>query len=510
MAVAAPLRELQAGTFTAAQRRLVIWLTAIALAVTVGFSQLVVRLEFLALVPLACILVLVAVFWRPKAGLYVGFLMTLMFEASSADVLMLPGRYFQYGLQSTLGLNGLILSPLEMLLLFTLLVWWLRGVVTRRLDYRAGLLGWPVALFFLAILFGLVRGIVLGGGDSYVAFWEARSLAYFGICYILGANLIRTRRDVTWLLGIHLLGVGLYAIEGMYRDVALIRTGVLGVTQEFAYSREVVIFLSAMLLQVLIHRVLGAPLWIQLTGPVLAMIGFYTLLANQRRSGYIALFVGFAMFALVWLVCHRKAFLLIVVPALIAVAVYLPLFWNATGLLGQPARAVRSLSAPDERDASSNAYREMEKINVRETIKSDPILGVGFGRPFNFVIPLPDLSWFPFWHYQPHHNVLWVWLKTGAIGFTVFWMMMLGGIALAANRAKTLVDPATRAFAFVGMAALGMTLVFCYVDLGLVNNRVTMYLGTILGALSTLHLIKEEPPRPKRVRPVSSGVRWTV
>ena len=296
----------------------------------------------------------------------------------------------------------------------------------------------------------------------------------------------------------------------MYRDVALIRPNVLLVAQEFAYSHEVVIFLAALILQVLIQRVLGAPLWVQLVGPVLASVAFYTLLATQRRAGYIALFVGFIAFALVWAVSHRKAFVFIVVPALVAVSIYLPLFWNNTGMLGQPARAVRSLSAPDDRDASSNAYREMEKVNVRETIMSDPILGVGFGRPFLFVIPLPDLSWWPFWHYQPHHNVLWVWLKTGAFGFTAFWMMMLGGIALAANRAKTLRDPTTRSFAFVAMAAITITLVFCYVDLGLTNNRVTMYLGTILGALSTLHLIKEDPPRPKRVRPGSSGVRWPV
>ena len=510
MAVAAPVRELQTGTFTAANRRLVIWLTVIAVVATIGFSQLVVRLEFLALVPLACLLVLAAIFWRPKVGLYVSFAMTLLFEMTSPDVLMLPGRYFQYGLQSTLGLTGMIISPLEMLLLFTLLVWWLRGLVTRRLDYRAGLLGWPVALFFLAILFGLLRGTVLGGGDSYVAFWEARSLAYFGICYILGANLIRTRRDVAALLAVHLLATGLYAIEGMYRDVALVRPGLLLVAQEFAYSHEVVIFLAAMILQVLIQRVLGAPLWVQLIGPFLGAIAIYTMLATQRRAGYIALFVGFAAFALVWLVCHRKAFFMIVVPAMVAIALYLPVFWNDTGLLGQPARAVRSLSAPDERDASSNAYREMEKVNVRETIMSDPILGVGFGRPFLFIIPLPDLSWWPFWRFQPHHNVLWVWLKTGAVGFTLFWMMMLGGIALAANRAKILIDPTTRSFAFVAMAALAITLVFCYVDLGLTNGRVTMYLGTILGALSTLHLIKEDPHPPRRVRPVSSGVRWAV
>jgi hypothetical protein len=510
VAIAATPRQYQLGAFVSAQRRLVIGLSVLAVLLTIGFSQLIIRLEFLAVVPLIILLVLGAIFWQPKVGLYVSLGMTLLFEMVSPDPLMLPGRFFQYGLQATLGLNGVIVSPLEMLLLFSLLVWWLRGIVTRKLDYRAGALGWPVALFFLAILFGLVRGIVIGGGDAYIAFWEARSLVYFGVCYLLGANLVRTRGDLKGLLFVHLLAGGGFAILGAYRDLALVRTGLLGVPQEFVFSHEVVIFLSAVILQALIHRVVGAPIWVQLVAPLLGAVAFYTLLASQRRAGYIALFVGFALIALVWLFTNRKAVFLIVVPAALAIAVYLPVFWNASGLLGQPARAVRSISAPDERDASSNAYREMEKINVRETIRSDPFWGVGFGRPFTFYLPLPDLSFWPFWRYQPHHNVLWVWLKTGAVGFSFFWMMMMGGIALAAHRARRLTEPTQRAFALLALAILGVSLVYCYVDLGLTNNRVTMYLGTVLGVLSTVHLMRDDPERAGRRRPVSTGVRWNV
>lgn len=269
------------------------------------------------------------------------------------------------------------------------------------------------------------------------------------------------------------------------------------VPQEFAFSREIVIFLGVLILQALIGLVVGGPRWMRILAVLVVPIAMFTLLATQRRSGPIALAIAFVLIALPWLIRHRKAILLILVPGLIASAIYLPLFWNNTGMLGQPARAVRSLSAPDERDASSNDYRAQEAINVRETIRSDPLLGVGFGREFLFVVPLADLSWWPFWKYQPHHNFLWVWLKVGAPGFTVFCILMFGALALASSRALTLRDTSLITFAYIGMASVITTLVFCYVDLGLTNGRVTTFLGVVLGVLAVLRKIEEDDPPPE-------------
>src|SRR5207244_10663074 len=139
---------------------------------------------------------------------------------------------------------------------------------------------------------------------------------------------------------------------------------------------------------------------------------------------------------------------------LFALSGYLPLFWNNPRPTGQPARSVRSLVSPDPRDASSNEYRDLEAINVRATIDSSPLMGVGFGREFQFVVPLPDLSFWQFWHYEPHHNILWVWLKTGAIGFIAFWTLMGTALALAAHHARRLLIPAWRSFAHLSIAAI--------------------------------------------------------
>src|SRR5205823_12198073 len=144
---------------------------------------------------------------------------------------------------------------------------------------------------------------------------------------------------------------------------------------------------------------------------------------------------------------------------------------NNTSMVGQPARAIRSLYEPDPRDAASNLYRDLEKIDVRATIHSDPIFGVGFGRPFLFVAPLPDISWWPFWHYEPHHNIMWVWLKVGTLGFIIFWVLMGAAVARAGYLVRKVNATEARIWALFALTAVMTTLVFSYVDLGLVSGR---------------------------------------
>jgi O-antigen ligase len=494
--------------YEANERRRVVWSAVIATAAALVLGPVVLWIGAAAVVAPLIVAALAAIVWQPKLGLLGALTLVMLFEMTSPDLLMTPGRYLTYGLQSSLGVSGFIASPLELLLLLTLAIWLTKGLVQHRLGYRGGDLGWPTALFFGSLLIGLVRGAA-GGGDMYVAFWEVRSLLYLGVCYVLAANLIRTRRDVGILVSVLLVANGLYALEGAFRYVFLIRTGVLGVVSEFNYAHEVVIFLAVVMLQALVQLVLGGSLWRRVVGLMVAPIALFTLVATERRAGSIALAIAFVLIALPWLARHRKAILLILLPGLLAAAIYLPLFWNNTGFLSQPARAVRSLSAPDARDASSNEYREQEAINVRETIRSDPLLGVGFGRQFLFVVPLPDLSWWPFWKYQPHNNVLWVWLKVGAPGFTVFLILMFGSLALASSRALTLHDRTLVTFAYVSIASVVASLVFCYVDLGLTNGRLTVFLGSVLGVLAVLRRIEQEdPPAPPAARQAGAGRPW--
>ncbi len=469
---------------THSRRRMAVVAVGVVLA-SLGLTRLVLLYDLVVVGVLLAWIGIVAVVVQPRLGLYALVALVMLFEGSGEDPLMLPGVLLNNSLQSTLGASGGILIPLEMLLMLTSLVWLAHGLVRRRMGFRSGALGRPVLLLSVALLFGVVRGL-LGGAIFNYAFWESRFLFQMVLCYVLAANTIRTRGHVRVLMTVILLCGGLGAIEGAWRRFALIDNGLLGQAQETWYSHDSVVMWGLVIMLVFAQQAFGSPRWQRVLGPVLLVITGFTMLASERRAGFIAVMVAFAALSMVLFVAKRKAFLLISLPAIIAAAIYLPVFWNNTGTAGQAARAVRSVSDPDPRDASSNLARDLEAINVRYTIASDPVLGIGFGQPFPQIVPIPDISAFPFWNYEAHHAILWIWMKIGAIGFTLFFVVMCHGLARSASLARKLREPDARVFAILTLSCVILSLVFSYVDLGLTSGRVPIMLGTTLGALSVL------------------------
>jgi len=487
--LAVPPMEESVDWHRSAERARLALLFGIALVASLLLAALALLFNVISVVGLLIWITVIAIAWRPFVGLSVAYGLCMLLEDGGPDQLMLPGYYLHWGLGATLGI-GVALSPMELLLILTFVSWLMQGLARRNLSFRGGSLGIPMLLFFIALVAGVVRGLA-AGGDVNIALWESRFLFYAVMCYTVASNTIRSKKQTTLLVMITVIGTGLFAIEGAYRKLELIDTGKLGVVPDFAYSHMDVVFLGSLPLIVIAQWVYGARAWQKWLGLLFVPITVFTLLATERRAGYIAVIITFLAFGLIFMITHRKAFFTFFVPCIVAFAIYLPLFWNNTTLLGQPARAVRSLSQPDPRDAASNLYRDLELINVRSTIHSNPIIGVGFGRPFDFVVQLPDLSWWQFWHYEPHHNILWVWLKLGTAGFIIFWILMATAAARAAYAVRTLKGREQRVFALVALCAVVMTVSFCYVDLGLVSGRVTIFLGTALGTLSILHLLPD-------------------
>jgi O-Antigen ligase len=426
---------------------------------------------------------------------------SVLFEAATADHLMDLGTYLHRGIGSWTGLP-LILTPLEMLLMLGVAVVLVSEASTTRAEAVAARSlalrlrgGWPVVLFSIALVAGLARG-ALAGGDMYVGMWEARYLLYIPACYLIARGALRTPQHVAGLLRVGLVAATLFAAEGAYRRIALIDTGQLGVTPEFSYEHEDVLFLAAFLLLLLAAYVFGAFRRIRVAGLLAAPLMLFTLFGTERRAGIIVLLVGILVIAVTTLFVRRKAFIMAAFPILIVAVLYLAAFWNAAGIAGQPARAIKSLYEPDPRDAASNLYRILETINIDATIHSDPLLGVGFGRQFLMAVGLPDLSWWPFWRYETHNAILWLWMKMGVIGYVLFWVMIGGAVSRAAFAAKRLFDPTLRCAALFCLVAIIGTVVFAYVDLGLVSGRVTVLLGTALGILAVVERIDRSSPRP--------------
>lgn len=407
----------------------------------------------------------------------------IVFESLFADPLLEIGTYVHRGIETWSGLP-LPLSPLELLLLFGVAA----AVGTTKLGARSAksaTLGWPIFLFMATVVLGVVHGL-LANGDMYIGLWEVRYLLYIPACFVIARTSLRRPEHVWSLLYFGLVAATLFGVEAAYRKLALINTGLLGVNAERYFEHDDVIFLATFLIFALSAFVFRMSGRVRMFGLLASPILFYALLATNRRAGVIVLFVGLLAVALMLFVVKRKAFFMTILPIIGATVLFLALTWNASGLAGQPARAIRSIYEPDSRDAASNIYRVIETFDISATIHESPYLGVGFGREFHMVIQLPDLSWWPFWRFETHNNVLWIWLKTGVVGYVAFWILMGSAISRAAFFTRQLTDHSLRVAALFGLVALVAVIVFGWVDLAFVSGRTTVFLGTILGMLSVL------------------------
>jgi hypothetical protein len=71
---------------------------------------------------------------------------------------------------------------------------------------------------------------------------------------------------------------------------------------------------------------------------------------------------------------------------------------------------------------------------------------------------------------------------------------MGSAVALGAHHVRRRKDPLLQTTALLAITAVISTLVFSYVDLGLTSGRVTVFLGTCLGALAVLDRLRDSAP----------------
>jgi hypothetical protein len=207
-------------------------------------------------------------------------------------------------------------------------------------------------------------------------------------------------------------------------------------------------------------------------------------LANNRRAAWLVLGGGLIVLVVIGycaLPSRRRALNRGALVLAAFSAVYLPAYWNKTGGLAQPARAIHSQISPDPRDAASNLYRFQENANLKYNIHLGGLLGRGFGVPIDYALPIVDISNVdPNIKYVPHNGILYIAMRMGVLGMLAFWAL-LGSAIIAGCRLARAVDRelavigALIASTLVGYALLGS------VDQGFFFYRVALITGTLLG-----------------------------
>jgi O-antigen ligase len=217
------------------------------------------------------------------------------------------------------------------------------------------------------------------------------------------------------------------------------------------------------------------------------------ILVMKRRAGMVALDAGLILLCIVLLKDNFRLFLIAVPIAILGGGALLALTWNEPGGRGQFARSFQTVTdtGPQaEEDRSSNDYRGSEDFNVRFNIKQQPLVGLGFGQEYTFILPVADFAheW-PLWRFVPHNSVMWIWMKAGALAFiallTLFAAAMCRGMQLWTRLEGDRMKPV----AFSLSAMVLMFVLFSYVDLGLVSPRALVFFGAVLGLIGALTVV---------------------
>lgn len=461
-AAAAPLRE--AGALAL--------VVAIAMAATFA---LVIAGPAVAAVPAALVaLALIAAFPRPAAITL--FAACVAFDTAGIDFTS-PVATLIWNMPAPLAAAlPLKTSPFELLLAFSAAVVFVHPAVRReRTPARLPGLAWLVPVVLAA---GLAWGTIEGGKVN-LAYHELRGLIFGSLAFAIAWRLRLTPRD---------LGAPLFAATTALGVVAVLRYVLYlagdrsGVSKEFWFGHETGMFLAfgfvLACLAILRAKSDRQRLYLLLYAALMAL----SMMMTGRRSAILVVLVG--MLVVGWLLLPRRPILLATlgVVTLFSGAAYISAYWDAhSGPLAQPARAIRSQIDPDARDESSDQYREIERGNLQRTLRENPVLGIGFGRPYTVFDPLPELEFWPMQFYTPHQNILWLWLKTGIAGISVLAGLWVVGFSRCIHAARSL--PRRREIPVAPMflaAVLLMYLAYARVDLAFVNSRSAVPLAVAL------------------------------
>ncbi len=378
--------------------------------------------------------------------------------------------------------NSLTVTPLEITLIVAM-----ASVIARRIAVPGtrivtGPLFRPLMIFSGFVFIGLVHGVGTGG-NTRVAVYEVRGLIYLPIIYFLVSNVCRTAQQYRRLLWIGLFGVVGQALFSLsyYGTLSTADKSSLEALGEHGASLAadvlIVFFLAACFVR-------GGTAWRRLLlGAMLVPTLWYYFIA-QRRSAIVALGSAVILLFVVLFWRQRQTFWKVVPIFTIVVIGYTGAFWNVTSGPGFPAQAIKSVISPnsvDQRDKSSDLYRQIENFDLNFTIRQSKVLGLGFGQTFYRPVPLPDISFFEFYQYIPHNSVLWIWIKTGFAGFvSMLYLfsraMMVGAQRIRRQRAGP--DVATMA---VAVAYVAMYAIYAFVDIAW-DPRTMVLLGFALAA----------------------------
>jgi hypothetical protein len=331
--------------------------------------------------------------------------------------------------------------------------------------------------------------------------WEARPIFYLVAMLILATNLVRERAHVNNLMVIAIAAIAIesvlginYVVNGLQGNISQVEQ----IAQHAAAVHQNTFFV--LLIAAFIYRASPAKRTVL---PLLAPFVAIAYLAAQRRAAFLTLGIAILLIFIILYKENRRAFWLIVPPLAIIGLLYVAVFWNSESALALPAQAVKSVLASNQasyKDRSSNFFRLLENLKISFTIHQATLQGVGFGNQYYTRFPLPDISFFEWWQYFTHNSILWIWMKTGIIGFIALVYFVGTAITTGVRALWRMPGGDMSAIALVATLYIVMHFAYAYVDISW-DSQSMVYLGVMMGLVNSLERIVGQPALSRAAQP---------
>ncbi|HZZ84806.1 MAG TPA: O-antigen ligase family protein [Anaeromyxobacteraceae bacterium] len=323
---------------------------------------------------------------------------------------------------------------------------------------------WPLhlaALASTATLLLLVGHGLARGGDLQQTLWQVHQLGFLPVVFFVLLAAIRGPQDFPALGKVFVIAALLKAVLASY-----VR-GAVEVAAPTTHADSMLFVAAAcvMLALVLEHRTPRTLGWCLLVVPLVA----FGIKMNNRRLAWVELAAAVVvMYALCPATRLKRALTRGALLLLPVFALYLAAGWNAHSSFFGPAVKVRTLLDP--KYDRSNEEREVENYNLVSNLRERPVLGTGFGHPYQLFVQPDDISYiFPQWQFIPHNSVLGLLAFGGIAGFTGLWLVLPVTVFFAARAYRRSRVPMHRAAALSAVAAVLVYLLQCFGDMGLVE-----------------------------------------
>jgi hypothetical protein len=194
----------------------------------------------------------------------------------------------------------------------------------------------------------------------------------------------------------------------------------------------------------------------------------FPFLLNDRRTSYLG--IGFT-FALLLLILKKKPLQRLV----------------KTLAFGFPAYTIFLIrNWAKNKDTNPVDYRDLENFNLYHLISQNPFVGYGFGKRFEIIAPMPDISMFyPLFDLIPHNTMLALWGYGGPFAIAALASLVTIGLIAAVTLIRYEEDRFSQLFGVAALSAIMQWVVFSFADLALVEVRSTivamLFIGISLG-----------------------------